>query len=171
MTMGTTLSTLRPPKGASHRIKRLGRGTGSGRGTTAGRGDKGQGSRSGKDKSVGFEGGQMPLQRRLPKRGFKNVFRVEYAPVNLGQLGKACTAGETVDPTLMRQRGMAPRTAELVKILGNGELPHKLTVKAHAFSKSAVEKIQAAGGTIEVLPHKRAKTSQTSAETAPSTGA
>ena len=155
--MGTTLSTLAPPRGAKHAQKRVGRGPGSGQGTTAGRGQKGQGSRSGGVKGKGFEGGQMPLQRRLPKRGFKNPFRVEYVAVNVGELSAGFTPGEVVDPEAMRTRGMAPRRAGLLKILGEGELKHSLTVKAHAFSKSAVEKIQAAGGTVEVLPQKKGK--------------
>jgi large subunit ribosomal protein L15 len=170
--MGTKLSSLVPPKGASRPTKRLGRGTGTGQGTTAGRGEKGQGSRSGKDKSVGFEGGQMPIQRRLPKRGFKNPFRVEYAAVNCGQLGKKFGAGDTVDPEQMRARGIAPRRAKLVKVLGEGELPHALTVKAHAFSKSAAEKIQAAGGTIEIIPGAKAKAkAKATAEKAPAENA
>jgi len=153
--MGTTLSTLKPPAGAKHNRKRLGRGQGTGQGTTAGRGQKGQGSRSGPDLGRGFEGGQMPLQRRMPKRGFKNIFRVEYAAVNLGALAQRFGAGEVVDPDAIRAKGMAPRKAKLVKVLGNGELPHALTVKAHAFSKSAVEKIQAAGGKVEVIATKK----------------
>jgi len=151
--MGTTLSTLTPPRGGGTRKqKRLGRGQGTGQGTTAGRGQKGQGSRSGPDLGRGFEGGQMPLQRRLPKRGFKNPFRVEFAGVNVGRLAKVFAAGETVDVELLHTRGMAPRSAKLIKILGTGEIPHALTVKAHAFSKSAEEKIKAAGGSVEVLP-------------------
>lgn len=150
--MGTTLSTLKPPRGATHKQKRLGRGHGTGQGTTAGRGQKGQGSRSGPDLGSGFEGGQMPLQRRLPKRGFKNPFRVEFAGVNVGRLGQLFAAGETVDVELLHARGMAPRAMKLVKILGQGELSHALTVKAHAFSKSAEEKIKAAGGTVEIVP-------------------
>ena len=150
--MGTTLSTLKPPRGATHKQKRLGRGQGTGQGTTAGRGQKGQGSRSGPDLGSGFEGGQMPLQRRLPKRGFKNYFRVEFAGVNVGRLDKVFAAGETVDVELLHSRGMAPRSMKLVKILGQGELSHALTVKAHAFSKSAEEKIKAAGGSVEIVP-------------------
>ncbi len=153
--MGTTLSTLTPPPGAKHRQKRLGRGHGSGRGTTAGRGEKGQGSRSGPDLGRGFEGGQMPLQRRLPKRGFKNPFRIDYAPVNVGQLTKVFGIDEVVDLDSLKSRGMAPRNAQRVKILGNGDVLHSLTVKAHAFSKAAIAKIQAVGGRTEVIAAKK----------------
>jgi large subunit ribosomal protein L15 len=102
----------------------------------------------------------MPLQRRLPKRGFKNPFRVEYAGVNVGRLCEVFQPGEVVDLEAMHTRGVAPRAARLVKILGNGEASHSLTVRAHAFSKSAQEKIQAAGGTTEVLPTKKVKASE-----------
>jgi large subunit ribosomal protein L15 len=154
--MGTTLSTLAPPKGATHRRKRVGRGYGSGSGTTSGRGQKGQGSRSGPDLGRGFEGGQMPLQRRLPKRGFKNPFRVEYEPINVGKLADLFDAGSVIDPEAMKSRGLAPRKANRLKILGSGDVAHALTVKAHAFSKTAVEKIQAVGGTVEIISKKGA---------------
>ncbi len=150
--MGTTLSNLTPPRGAKHARKRLGRGQATGQGTTAGRGQKGQGSRSGGVKSKGFEGGQMPLQRRLPKRGFKNPFRLEFEAVNVGALAERFAAGEVADPESICARGMAPRRTELLKVLGEGEIKHALTVKAHAFSKSAEEKIKAAGGSVEVIP-------------------
>ena len=150
--MGTTLSTLSPPPGAKHRKKRLGRGPGSGKGTTAGKGTKGQESRSGPDIRPGFEGGQMPLQRRLPKRGFVSPFRVANEPVNLRDLATAFAAGEQVGPEELIAKGLAPRKAKRIKILANGELPHALNVKAHAFSASAIEKIKAAGGTAEVIP-------------------
>jgi large subunit ribosomal protein L15 len=170
--MGTTLSTLAPPRGAKHARKRLGRGQGTGQGTTAGRGQKGQGSRSGGVKGAGFEGGQMPLQRRLPKRGFKNPFRVEYAAVNVGALGEKFAAGEVVDPEAMRARGIAPRRATLLKVLGKGELKHALTVKAHAFSRTASEKIQAAGGSTEVVPGANRSRARPAAEAAgPGAGA
>lgn len=153
--MGTKLSNLTPPIGAKHRRKRVGRGVGSGSGTTAGRGEKGQGSRSGHDLGRGFEGGQMPLQRRLPKKGFKNHTRIEYAPINIGRLAEVFNAGEVIDPAKMRSSGVVARNAIRMKVLGEGELPHKLTIKAHAFSKSAIEKITAAGGIAEVLPLKQ----------------
>ena len=149
--MGTTLSNLSPPRGARKKPKRKGRGPGTGNGTTAGKGYKGQKCRAGANIRPGFEGGQMPLQRRLPKRGFKNPFRVEYAPVNVSQLAKIFATGEEIDPAAMKAKGAISRTAKRVKVLGNGEIASALTIKAHAFSKSAQEKIQAAGGTIEVL--------------------
>jgi large subunit ribosomal protein L15 len=160
--MGTTLSTLSPPRGAKRKPKRVGRGPGSGQGTTAGRGQKGQRSRSGVKIGAYFEGGQMPLQRRLPKRGFKNPFRVEYAPVNLGSLAEAFPeAGAVVGPDELKQAGLVPRSAALVKVLAHGELPHALTLKAHGFSRRAREKVEAAGGSVEVLPRKQQGKSKT----------
>ncbi len=149
--MGTTLATLAPPRGAKHKKKRLGRGPGSGKGTTAGKGQKGQTSRSGGYQKVGFEGGQMPLQRRLPKRGFKNIFRIDYAPVNLDQLAEIFEANEVINPALLKERGLVPVKAKLTKVLGRGELSKALSIKAHAFSSSAIEKIKAAGGECHVL--------------------
>lgn len=143
------LGTLHPAPGSTHKKKRVGRGTGSGHGKTAGRGHKGRKSRSGGNSRPGYEGGQMPLQRRLPKRGFRPVDRVEYAVVNLGQLG-AFEAGGTVGPDELRARGMLPKRGR-VKVLGAGSLGHALTVRAHAFSASAREAIAAAGGTAEVI--------------------
>lgn len=149
--MGTKLSNLRPPRGAKKNRKRLGRGPGSGQGTTAGKGQKGQKSRSGVTLGRAFEGGQMPLVRRLPKKGFKNLFRVEYAPVNLSAIAERFSAGEVVDVQALKGKGLAPRSAERVKVLGDGQLGVALTVRAHAFSRSAMEKIVAAGGTAEVV--------------------
>lgn len=160
--MGKTLSDLAPRRGARRKRKRLGRGPGSGWGTTAGKGQKGQLSRSGVTLGRSFEGGQMPLNRRLPKIGFKNIFREEYAAVNVGRIAATFEAGATVDPDALRESGMAPRAAKLVKVLGAGQVTHALTVRAHAFSKSAKEKIEAAGGTVEVVPTKVSK--ETSAE-------
>lgn len=148
--MGTTLSTLKPPAGARSKRKRLGRGPGSGLGKTAGKGGKGQLARSGALLGRGFEGGQMPMQRRMPKRGFKNIFRLNVEEVNLDVLESAFEAG-VVDPDMMRARGVVPRRAEIIKVLGRGELSKAFTVKAHRFSKSAIQKIEAAGGTVEVL--------------------
>jgi large subunit ribosomal protein L15 len=155
--MGTTLSNLAPPRGARRKRKRIGRGPGSGNGTTAGKGQKGQQSRSGVTLGRGFEGGQMPLQRRLPKIGFKNIFRTEYAPVNIGRIAEAFPAGETVDAEALRARGLVPRSARLLKVLGGGQVAHALTIKAHAFSRSAKEKIESAGGKAEVVPPERQK--------------
>lgn len=153
--MGTTLSTLKPPAGARRKRKRVGRGPGSGQGKTSGRGHKGQKARSGGSIRRGFEGGQMPLQRRLPKRGFKNIFRTQVDQVNLDALERVFDAGE-VDPAQMRAKGVVPRKAAVIKVLGRGELSKAFTVKAHRFSKTAREKIEAAGGTVHVLAVKAA---------------
>ena len=142
------LSNLRAPKKSSEKRKRVGRGMGSGMGKTATRGHKGQRSRSGSRLLRGFEGGQMPLHRRLPKRGFTNIFRQEYAIVNLGAL--AALGETTITPDLLRRAGVV-KSKHRVKILGDGELKAALTVQAHKFSKSAQEKITKAGGKFEVL--------------------
>ncbi|GAB4568683.1 MAG: 50S ribosomal protein L15 [Haliangiales bacterium] len=150
--MGTTLHTLAPNPGATRKRKRVGRGPGSGTGKTAGRGQKGQKSRAGSHGArVGFEGGQMPMQRRLPKRGFKNPFRVEAYAVNLGLLSERFQAGAVVDVDAMRAAGLVPKKADVVKILASGELGHALTIRAHRFSKSALSKIEGAGGAAEIL--------------------
>jgi large subunit ribosomal protein L15 len=140
------LNNLRPPKGASRNRKRVGRGPGSGHGKTASRGSKGAKSRSGFRFKRGFEGGQMPLHRRVPKRGFHNPFRVEYAVVNLDTLGEVFEAGTAVTPELLRERGIVRQARALIKVLGRGEIGKALTVHAHKFSGSAKEKIAAAGG-------------------------
>ena len=145
------LSDLKSPKGAKHTKKRVGRGYGSGNGVTSGRGHKGQKSRSGFKRKRGFEGGQMPLHRRLPKRGFFNPFRVEYAVVNLDTLGERFEAGTVVTPELLCERGIVRSKRKPIKVLARGELDRALTVKAHKFSGRAAEKIQAAGGTAEVV--------------------
>ena len=144
------LSNLRPPKGAKHSKKRVGRGQGSGTGVTAGRGEKGQKSRSGFKHKRGFEGGQMPLHRRVPKRGFHNLFRIEYAIVNLDTLAERFEAGTVVTPELLRERGLVGR-AGAVKILARGDIAKAFTVRAHKVSGKAAEKIAAAGGKAEVL--------------------
>ncbi len=144
------LEELKPAEGATKKAKRVGRGVGSGSGKTAGKGHKGQKARSGGVKGAGFEGGQMPLQRRIPKRGFTNVFRKEYAIVNLDDLAKV-GGTEPVTPEMLIQTGMIKDLKDGLKVLGMGEVKAKLTVRAHKFSKSAVEKIQAAGGKAEVL--------------------
>ncbi len=145
-----SVNTLKPAKGANRKNKRVGRGMGSGLGKTSARGYNGQLSRSGASVRPGFEGGQMPLYRRLPKRGFTNIFRKDYAAVNLEKLA-AFEAGSTVDPEALKSRGIVRSLRDGIKILGAGELPHALNVRAHKFSKSAAEKIQKAGGTIEVI--------------------
>ncbi len=144
------LDDLRPARGTRRARKRVGRGPGSGNGKTSGRGHKGQGARSGGGVRPGFEGGQMPLTRRVPKRGFRNPFRTRYVPVNLDGLD-LFDAGQEVSPESLREKGLARRG--LVKILGRGELSKPLTVKAHGFSRSARQKIEAAGGRVEVLSH------------------
>ena len=143
------LSHLHPAPGSTHPKKRVGRGPGSGNGKTAGRGHKGRGSRSGGNTPPGYEGGQMPLQRRLPKHGFKPMHHLTYSVVNLDALA-AFPAGSTVGPAELRERRVV-RGRGKVKCLGNGALAHALTVKAHAFSARARERITAAGGTVEVL--------------------
>ncbi len=145
-----SLSNLKPPKGSRHRKVRVGRGIGSKLGKTAGKGNKGQKSRAGYSRRRGFEGGQMPLHRRIPKRGFHNPFGKLFSVVNVGQLA-VFAAGDTVTPDLLRAHGFVRRARDLVKILGEGELKTKLTVHAHAFSESAKQKISAAGGAIEVV--------------------
>jgi len=145
-----TLSNLKPPRGSRHRKVRVGRGMGSKMGKTAGAGNKGQQSRRGYSRRPGFEGGQMPLHRRLPKRGFSSPFPKEYSVVNVESLN-AFAAGETVTPESLQGRGLVRALRSGLKILGNGELKVALTVRAHAFSKSAQEKIAGAGGKFEIL--------------------
>ena len=144
------LSNLKPAEGSKRDRKRVGRGQGSGNGKTAGRGHKGAQSRSGFKFKRGFEGGQMPLHRRLPKRGFHNPFRVEYAVVNLDTLAERFEAGTTVTPELLRERGLVAGGGP-VKVLARGDIDKALTVQAHKFSGKAAEKIAAAGGAAEVL--------------------
>ena len=146
-----SLSDLRPPKGMKHAKKRIGRGQGSGSGKTAGRGHKGAKSRSGFKFKRGFEGGQMPLHRRVPKRGFHNPFRVEYAVVNLDLIGLKFDAGTVVTPELLRESGLVQGSGRKVKVLARGEVGKALTVRAHKFSGKAAEKIAAAGGSTEQL--------------------
>jgi large subunit ribosomal protein L15 len=145
------LSNLKPPKGATHAKKRVGRGQGSGQGKTAGRGHKGAKSRSGFKFKRGFEGGQMPLHRRVPKRGFHNPFRVAYEVVNLDTLGEKFDAGTVVTPEMLRERGLLAGVDRPVKVLARGEITKQLTVRAHKFSGKAAEKIAAAGGATEVI--------------------
>lgn len=144
------LHELSPALGSTKEVKRIGRGHGSGQGKTAGKGHKGQKARSGYSMKVGFEGGQMPLQRRVPKRGFNNVFRVEYVALNLAAL-ESFKDGATVDTEALIKAGKIKDASKPVKILANGALTKKLTVKANAFSASAKEKIEAAGGKAEVI--------------------
>ncbi len=144
------LHELSPAPGSAKKAYRVGRGAGSGNGKTAGKGHKGQNARSGGGVRPGFEGGQMPLQRRLPKRGFINIFRTVYAEVNVCDLDRF-EDGAVVDAQALREKGLAKRKCDGVKILGRGEITKKLTVKAAKFSASAKEKIEAAGGKAEVV--------------------
>jgi large subunit ribosomal protein L15 len=145
-----SLSTLGPAKGSRKKHVRVGRGIGTKLGRTSGKGNKGQKSRRGYSRRRGFEGGQMPLHRRIPKRGFHNPFGVTYSIVNLEELN-VFPAGETVTPELLRAHGFVRRATDPIKVLGDGELKTKLTIHAHAFSASAKEKIAKAGGTFEVV--------------------
>ncbi|MDD3269380.1 MAG: 50S ribosomal protein L15 [Syntrophomonadaceae bacterium] len=144
------LEDLKSPPGANKRIKRVGRGIGSGHGKTSTRGHKGQKSRSGGGVRIGFEGGQMPLQRRLPKRGFTNIFKKEYAIVNVKDLN-IFSDGTEVTPELLYNAGLVKKIKTGVKILGDGDLDKKLVVKAHKISKQAEEKVTAKGGKVEVI--------------------
>ena len=145
------LSNLKPAKGAKQNRKRVGRGPGSGNGKTAGRGNKGAQSRSGYSYKRGFEGGQMPLHRRLPKRGFNNIFRTEYAVVNLDQLESAFDSGATVTLDSLRTAGLVHSRHTPVKVLGRGEVTKALVVQAHKFSGKAAETLAAAGGKAEAI--------------------
>ena len=145
------LSNLKPPKGMKHPKKRIGRGQGSGNGKTAGRGHKGAKSRSGFKFKRGFEGGQMPLHRRVPKRGFHNPFRVDYEVVNLDLLAAKFDAGTVVTPELLREHGLVPGGKSPIKILARGDISKTLTVRAHKFSGKASEKLAAAGGNAELI--------------------
>lgn len=140
---------LSPAEGSTKDVKRIGRGHGSGQGKTAGKGHKGSKARAGKNKRAGFEGGQMPLQRRIPKRGFNNIFATRFASVNVSKLD-VFEDGAVVDTAALQEKGLVKKAFDGVKILGNGEITKKLTVKAAAFSNSAKSKIEAAGGTAEV---------------------
>jgi large subunit ribosomal protein L15 len=150
MAIKPTLSNLKPPRGSRHRKVRVGRGMGSKMGKTSGAGNKGQQSRRGYSRRPGFEGGQMPLHRRLPKRGFSSPDPKTYAVVNIETLNEFA-AGDTVTPEALLGHGIVRAKRDRVKILGDGELKIALTVRAHAFSKSAAEKIAGAGGKVEVL--------------------
>ncbi|RUM88435.1 MAG: 50S ribosomal protein L15 [Thermodesulfatator sp.] len=146
-----TLANLRPFAGSKHREKRVGRGPGSGHGKTSCRGQKGQRARSGGGVPPWFEGGQMPLLRRLPKRGFKNPFRVEYKVVNVREIAQRFAQGAVVDPEALREAGLVKGRRVRVKLLGEGEIDFAVTVRVHAVSKSAREKIERAGGRVEIV--------------------
>ena len=143
------LSNLKPPKGQKQKKQRIGQGMGSGRGKYSGRGAKGQKSVSGFSAMRGFEGGQMPLHRRLPKRGFTNIFRKEYAIINVCRLEQL--EGDAFDPARLKELGVIKKLGDGLKVLGSGDLHRKINVQAHFFSKSALEKIQKAGGTAQLI--------------------
>ncbi|MGI8656634.1 MAG: 50S ribosomal protein L15 [Pyrinomonadaceae bacterium] len=149
--MALGLNNLRAPKGATHKKKRIGRGPGSGTGKTAGRGEKGQKSRSGYSAKIGFEGGQMPLHRRLPKRGFTNIFKKEWIEVSLSALERSFGANEEVTPELLHERGLIKKAKRDVVVLGTGEISKALRISAHRFTKSAREKIEQAGGAVTLI--------------------
>ncbi len=149
--MALSLNNLHPSKGSTHKKKRLGRGPGSGLGKTAGRGNKGQKSRSGYSGKVGFEGGQMPLHRRLPKRGFTNIFKKEWIEVSLSALDKHFDANEEITPEVLHDRGIIKKAKHDVVVLGTGDVTKALRVSAHRFTKSAREKIERAGGAATLI--------------------
>ena len=146
--MAISLNTLKPAKGSTHKKKRVGRGPGSGLGKTAGRGEKGQKSRSGYSRKIGFEGGQMPLHRRLPKRGFTNIFKKRWVEISLAALDQHFNTGEEITPEVLHDRGLIKKAKHDVVVLGNGEVSKALRVSAHRFTKSAREKIEKAGGAV-----------------------
>src|SRR3982750_2173639 len=149
--MAIGLDNLRAPKGATHKKKRVGRGPGSGLGKTAGRGEKGQKSRSGYSAKIGFEGGQMPLHRRLPKRGFTNIFKKEWIEISLSALEQNFAANEEVTPEVLHHRGLIKKAKRDVVVLGTGEISKALRISAHRFTKSAREKIEKAGGAANLI--------------------
>ena len=149
--MAIGLNNLHAPEGSTHKKKRLGRGPGSGLGKTAGRGNKGQKSRSGYSGKVGFEGGQMPLHRRLPKRGFTNIFKKEWIEISLSALDKHFDANDEITPEVLHDRGLIKKAKHDVVVLGTGELSKALRISAHRFTKSAREKIEKAGGAATLI--------------------
>jgi large subunit ribosomal protein L15 len=149
--MALALNNLHPAPGSTHKKKRVGRGPGSGLGKTAGRGNKGQKSRSGYSAKIGFEGGQMPLHRRLPKRGFTNIFKKTWLEVSLAALERSFEVGDEITPEVLHQRGLIKKSKHDVVVLGNGEVTKALRISAHRFTKSAREKIEGAGGSATVI--------------------
>ena len=154
--MAIGLNNLRAPVGSTHKKKRVGRGPGSGLGKTAGRGEKGQKSRSGYSAKIGFEGGQMPLQRRLPKRGFTNIFKKQWIEVSLSALDQSFAANEEVTPELLHERGLIKKGRRDIVVLGTGEISKALRISAHRFTKSAREKIERAGGAATLIERQEA---------------
>ena len=149
--MALTLNNLHPAPGSTHKKKRIGRGPGSGTGKTAGKGHKGQKSRSGYSSKRGFEGGQMPLQRRLPKRGFTNIFKKEWIEISLAKIEENFKTGDAVTPEMLHDRGLIKKAKHDLVILGTGEVSKSLNISAHRFTKTAKEKIENAGGTATVI--------------------
>ena len=146
MTIG--LNNISPAKGSTHKKKRVGRGPGSGLGKTAGKGHKGQKSRSGYSQKIGFEGGQMPLQRRLPKRGFTNIFKKEWLEISLAKLEENFNAGDEITPEILHERGLIKKAKHDLVILGSGDITKALKISAHRFTKNAKDKIEKAGGNV-----------------------
>src|SRR4029453_4698651 len=146
--MAISLNSLRPAKGSTHKKKRVGRGPGSGLGKTAARGEKGQKSRSGYSRKIGFEGGQMPLHRRLPKRGFTNIFKKQWGEISLAALDRHFAANDEINPDVLHTRGLIKKAKHDVVVLGTGEISRGMKVWAHRFTKSAREKIEKAGGAV-----------------------
>jgi large subunit ribosomal protein L15 len=156
--MALGLNNLRPAKGSTHKKKRVGRGPGSGLGKTAGRGHKGQKSRSGYSSKQGFEGGQMPLQRRLPKRGFTNIFKKEWLEISLAKIEESFNAGDEVTPEILHQRGLIKKAKHDLVILGTGDITKALKISAHRFTKTAKDKIEKAGGNATEIKKEAAAT-------------
>ena len=156
--MALSLNNLKPAKGSTHKKKRVGRGPGSGLGKTAGRGHKGQKSRSGYSSRPGFEGGQMPLQRRLPKRGFTNIFKKEWLEISLAKIEESFSAGDEVTPEILHERGLIKKAKHDVVILGTGEITKALKISAHRFTKTAKDKIEKAGGAATIIEKAQAAT-------------
>ncbi len=156
--MALSLNNLHPADGSTHKKKRIGRGPGSGTGKTAGKGHKGQKSRSGYSSKRGFEGGQMPLQRRLPKRGFTNIFKKEWIEISLAKIEENFNAGDVVTPELLHERGLIKKAKHDLVILGNGDMTKSLTISSHRFTKTAKDKIEKAGGTANIIV--KAKTAE-----------
>ena len=155
--MALSLNNLSPAKGSTHKKKRVGRGPGSGLGKTAGRGHKGQKSRSGYSRKIGFEGGQMPLQRRLPKRGFTNIFKKKWLEISLAKLEESFSAGDTVTPEILHEKGLIKKAKHDLVILGNGDISKALKISAHRFTKTAREKIEKVGGNITEIKNEVAE--------------
>lgn len=149
--MALGLNNIKPAPGSTHKKKRVGRGPGSGLGKTAGRGHKGQKSRSGYSSRPGFEGGQMPLQRRLPKRGFTNIFKKQWIEISLAKIEESFNSGDAVTPEILHERGLIKKAKHDLVILGNGDVSKGLNISAHRFTKTAKDKIEKAGGSVTVI--------------------